>query len=92
MNLLGLGGKFIVTPHLTNGEGELLLSPPDSLIAALEIIFMHNYFKLGDSFWKQISGTSMGVCPAPPWATLFFALLESRELPKWASCILQEIH
>jgi hypothetical protein len=53
---------------------------------------MHNYFKLGDSFWKQISGTSMGVCPAPPWATLFFALLESRELPKWASCILQEIH
>ena len=61
---------------------------PDSLIAALEIVFRNNYFKLGNSFWKQISGTGMGVCPAPPWATLFFALLENKELPKWALCIM----
>jgi hypothetical protein len=64
------------------------LYDPDSLIAVLEIVFRNNYFKLGDSFWKQISGTGMGVCPPPPWATLFFALLENKELPKWASCIM----
>jgi len=59
----------------------------DSLTAALEIVFRNNLFKFGDTFWKQISGTGMGVCPAPPWATIFFAILENKELPRWTQFI-----
>jgi hypothetical protein len=59
----------------------------DSLIAALENVFRNNLFKFDDTFWKQILGTGMGVCPAPPWATIFFAILENRELPRWTQFI-----
>ena len=54
-----------------------------TLIDALQIIFRHNYFKFGDTFWRQKSGTGMGISPAPPWATIFFGLYETKLLAKW---------
>ena len=56
----------------------------DALIDALEIVFRNNYFKLGDTYWKQQSGTGMGISPAPPWATIFYALHEETILAKWS--------
>ncbi|KAL3786063.1 LOW QUALITY PROTEIN: hypothetical protein ACHAWO_007252 [Cyclotella atomus] len=57
----------------------------EALIAALHLVFENNLFKLGDTFWKQILGTAMGTPPAPPWATIFFALKEMGLLPKWST-------
>ena len=39
----------------------------DALINALKIVFKNNYFKFGDLFIKQKSGTAVGpvVCPSP---------------------------
>jgi hypothetical protein len=48
----------------------------------LHLVFENNIFKLGDMFWKQISGTAMGTPLAPPWATAFNALKEMGLLPK----------
>ena len=45
-----------------------------TLIDALHIVFKHNYLKFGDTYWRQRSGTGMGISPAPPWATIFFGL------------------
>ncbi len=56
----------------------------ETLIAALHLIFENNYFKFGDTYWLQKSGTGMGISPAPPWATIFFGLYENVLLPRWA--------
>jgi hypothetical protein len=61
---------------------------PDALISALEIVFRNNYFAVGDTYRKQKYGTGMGMSPAPPWATIFFALLENREVPNYAAWLM----
>ena len=59
----------------------------DSLIAALEIVFRNNIFAFGDTFWQQVAGTGMGVSPAPPWETIFFALYEHTLVPRWSKYV-----
>ena len=61
---------------------------PTALIEALQIIFRNNIIKFGDTYWRQISGTGMGIAPAPPWATIFFGIYESSViLQKWSRYI-----
>ena len=55
----------------------------DALLEALPIVFWHNYFKFGDLYCHQTSGTAMGTPPAPPWATITFAIHEDKLLQKW---------
>ena len=58
------------------------------LIEALHIIFQNNLIQFGDTYWQQISGTGMGISPAPPWATIFYALHEQHFLPEWSTHII----
>ncbi len=44
--------------------------------------------KFGDIFVRQITGVAMGINPAPPLATIFFALREDYVFNKWKQCIL----
>jgi hypothetical protein len=37
----------------------------ESLISALHIVFLNKILKFGDTYWRQISGTGMGISPAP---------------------------
>ena len=53
------------------------------LIDVLHIVFKHNFLKFGDTYWRQKSGTGMGISPAPPWTTIFFGLYEEKLLSKW---------
>ena len=46
----------------------------NALTTALHIIFNNSIVKFGDTYWRQISGTGMGIAPTPPWATLFYSL------------------
>jgi hypothetical protein len=55
----------------------------EALIEALNIVFNNNILQFGDTFWRQISGTGMGIAPAPPWATIYYAIHENRVLPRW---------
>ncbi|KAL7501772.1 hypothetical protein ACHAXN_000016 [Cyclotella atomus] len=61
--------------------------PCEALIEALEIVFHNNYFKSGDTYNKQISGTAIGMPPAPPWATRTHGNYECKLIPCWESCI-----
>ena len=54
-----------------------------ALISALHIVFNNSIVKFGDTYWRQISGTGMGIAPAPPWATIFYSLHEQTFVPQW---------
>lgn len=57
----------------------------DALIEAMKLVFRNNLFKFGDTYWRQKSGTAMGTPPAPPYATIFYALHENDMLPRWST-------
>ena len=57
---------------------------PSTLIDAIKIVFRNNIIQFGDTYWRQIAGTGMGISPAPPWATIFYALHENTFLPLWS--------
>eukprot|EP00804_Cyclotella_cryptica_P007613 CCRYP_010664-RA/>CCRYP_010664-RA protein AED:0.41 eAED:0.41 QI:0/0/0/1/0/0/2/0/131 len=59
-----------------------------ALIEALEIVFQNNILQLEDTYWRQISGTGMGIAQAPPWATIYYTIHKNRVLPKWRSNVL----
>jgi len=54
--------------------------PINAVVSGLSIIMKSNYFKFGDTFWKQLKGTAMGTPPAPPYATIFYGALEEKIL------------
>ena len=56
----------------------------EALIEAMNIVFRNNLFKFGDTYWRQKSGTAMGTPPAPPYATIFYAIHENEMLKKWS--------
>ena len=60
---------------------------PDALIEAISIVLRSNVMKFGDIFVRQITGVAMGINPAPPLATLFYALHEDVVFKKWKHCI-----
>eukprot|EP00956_Cyclotella_meneghiniana_P045878 scaffold388664_cov351-Cyclotella_meneghiniana.AAC.1 len=47
-------GNFIVENH-----GEFPHLDPDAVREALHLVFENNIFALGDTYWRQISGTAM---------------------------------
>jgi hypothetical protein len=59
-----------------------------ALVEALELVFTNNILQFGDTYWQQISGTGMGIAPAPPWATIYYAIHENRVLPRWTPQVL----
>ena len=62
--------------------------PVPHLMRALRLVMKFNIFQFGDTFWRQKTGTAMGTPPAPPWATLYFAIFENNFLDDFTDCLL----
>ena len=45
--------------------------PVAAVMAALAILVKNNYFKLGDTFFHQLTGTAMGAPPACVYANIY---------------------
>lgn len=48
----------------------------DALIDALHLVMNNMIFQFGDLFYRQTTGTAMGVPPAVDWANIYFGLHE----------------
>jgi hypothetical protein len=81
-----------ITNYLNNNKelvAELLpYVPAQALTEALRLIMTHNVFRFGNTNWLQISGTAMGTPPAPPYATLFYAMHEEDILREFGDNLL----
>jgi len=60
---------------------------PDMLLEAIELVMRNNIMSVGDLFFLQLSGVAMGISPAPPIASIFYAIFENKMLPNWDHCI-----
>jgi hypothetical protein len=79
---------LVLTEYLRRDETRRKFNyNPDALIEAISIVLRSNVMKFGDIFVRQTSGVAMGINPAPPLATLFFALREDVVFNKWKHCI-----
>ena len=75
-------GTFINKPNIKNLLQHQGVNPK-ILLDGLTIIMSNNVFKFGDTYWYQKTGTAMGTPPAPPYATLYFALHEMEVIKKF---------
>jgi hypothetical protein len=82
----------VITSYLIKNEdwiSELLPGLPIlALTEALRLIMSNNIFRFGDTPWLQLSGTAMGTPPAPPYATLFYAIHEEAILTEFSDNLL----
>ena len=73
--------------YLQHNESIFSDIPLKALMAALKLIMENNIFCFGNTYWLQTNGCAMGAPPAPPYATLFFAIKENTLLPTFRSSI-----
>lgn len=89
MNILTEPSLALISTYLCAQENKSFHRyNSNTLIEALLIIFQHNFIQFGDTYWQQTSGTGMGISPAPPWVTIFYALHEQQFLPLWSQHVI----
>ena len=57
----------------------------DALVEGLTLLMENMIFRFGDLYYKQISGTAMGVRPAGDFANIFFGIHEKSFLPEFSN-------
>ena len=74
--------------YLRRHERDFPNVPVSALCEALRFVMTNNVFTFGDLTFKQLNGTAMGTPPAPPYATLYYALQEENFLDTHATSLM----
>ena len=74
---------ILIGKHICTSISEERPKQNEALIAALKLVMLNNIFSFGDMTFKQMNGTAMGTPPAPPYATIYYGLHESKFLPQY---------
>ena len=77
-----------VHEHIRTSIPEVRPQQNEALIAALKLAMLNNIFSFGDMTFKQMNGTTMGMAPAPPYATIYYRLHESKFLPQYQNHVV----
>ena len=65
--------------------------PLDAVKEAMTLVMRNNLFEWGDCYFLQLLGTAMGTSAACMWATIYFAVWETRKLlPNYGSHLLPD--
>jgi hypothetical protein len=75
-----------ISEFLRNHELAIGL-PAEAIIAVLELIMCWNIFQLGDTYGKQLSGTTMGTPRACVYPTLYYAIHDLAMLVAFQNCL-----
>lgn len=73
-----------ISLYLRGNESSFGNLPLDALIEALTLVMTNNIFSFGDTTWLQLNGTAMGTPPAPPYAQIYFSILENEILHEFS--------
>ena len=72
----------LIRKHLLNYQWTINPSyPTDAVWAGLHLVMTQNIFTFGDTTFKQLIGTAMGMPPAPPYATIYYGIHEAKFVP-----------
>ena len=74
--------------HLRDHAHDYPDVPAQATIDALRIVMKNNIFTFGDLVLQQVNGTAMGTPPAPPFATIYYALYENTFLDGYPQRLL----
>jgi hypothetical protein len=66
----------VIPKFLAEQPSYATLHERNAAIEGLDLIMKNNIFQFGDTYWKQLNGTAMGVSPSCVYATIYFAVHE----------------
>ena len=72
---------MFIAKYIQKSVSEECPKQNEALITALKLVVLNDIFSFGGITFKQLNGTAMGTPPAPPYATIYYGLHESKFLP-----------
>jgi hypothetical protein len=74
----------VISDYLRRCGSRFSAVPARTLIEALKLVMTNNIIQFGETHWRQRTGAAMGTPPAPPYATLYYALCKNILLEEYA--------
>lgn len=87
-NILTTPALTEISAYLRRNHRKFSNVPVEALIPALELVMRNNVIQFGDTFWRQRTGCAMGTPPAPPYATLYYAIWEETLLAEFGAHLI----
>ena len=79
----------LIRRHLRNYQQTINQSyPTDAVQSGLCLVMTQNIFTFGNTTFKQLNGTAMGMPPAPPYATIYYGIQEAKFVPCHHLCVI----